>query len=207
MQAHRIFTIVIGLGAVGCGSSGTAGGGGTAGPGGVSPGGTGGASSGGSGGNPSGGSGGVPSGGQGGASGGSGGAASCSCATGEGCLRPTVTRSADTSNQPWLVWPSEADGKGTLIVSAVDAGTVIIRVPMPNADMTPAAASYEFDLGCVPAKTLTPSAFFDDNENAPADAWFSSDYRDSCMLDRQPTLAVQADIVNTFALVLNNSCD
>ena len=34
----------------------------------------------------------------------------CTCPAGEGCLRATVTRSADASQQPWLVWPAMADG-------------------------------------------------------------------------------------------------
>src|SRR5688572_2096046 len=142
-RTYRFLAIAALIGLFGCGSSGSgSGSGGTSGSGGASSGGSGGASSGGAGGAATGGGGGISSGG----SAGSGGGASCSCASGEGCLRPTVTRSPDTTLQPWVVWPSEADGKGTLIVSVVDAGTVINRITVANADMLPASASYPVDL-------------------------------------------------------------
>ena len=116
-------------------------------------------------------------------------------------------RSADDSLQPWVVWPGQADGTGTLIVSANQGATAVSRVTVPGAQMMTASASYPVDLGCVPAATLTLRVFLDDNENAEADATFSSDYLDSCMLDRQPTLAIQPGVVNETDLVLNNSCD
>ena len=78
---------------------------------------------------------------------------------------------------------------------------------MPAADLTAASASYEVDLGCVPAATLNLRVFLDDNGNAQATETYSSDYRDSCMLDRAPTLAVQEGRLKEVELALNNSCD
>jgi hypothetical protein len=129
------------------------------------------------------------------------------CAAGQGCLTITVTRTADVSAQPWTVWPAEADGKGALIVSAREGATVHARVTLANADMVPAAASYRLDLGCVPATALTLGAFLDDNLTAASTDTSSSDYRDSCMLDRQPIQTIQAGVANDVALALNNSCD
>ena len=135
-------------------------------------------------------------------------AATCgACADGEGCLLPTVTRTIDTSAQPWTVWPDEADGVGTLIVSASQATTVVARETVADADMTIEAPSYPVDLGCVPAGSLTLRAFLDDNLTAKPTDTFSSDYRDSCMLDRAPTFVIQAGLVNEVSLALNNSCD
>lgn len=131
----------------------------------------------------------------------------CTCGAGEGCLAITVTRTADVSAQPWTVWPAEADGTGTLIVSAREGVTNHARVTSPGANMTPAAASYRVDLGCVPATTLTLGAFLDDNLNAMPNDTFSSDYRDSCMLMRQPTQVIVAGVANDVTLALNNSCD
>ena len=53
----------------------------------------------------------------------------------------------------------------------------------------------------------TLGAFLDDNLDAGAADTFSSDYRDSCMLMRQPTQAIVATQHNDVALALNNSCD
>ena len=131
----------------------------------------------------------------------------CACAGGQGCLTITVTRTTDVTNQPWTVWPNEADGAGTLIVSAREGASVRARMTVATANMVPATASYRVDLGCVPASTLTLGAFLDDNLNAGAADTFSSDYRDSCMLMRQPTQIIVAAAHNDVALALNNSCD
>ena len=130
-----------------------------------------------------------------------------SCAAGQGCVRPTVTRTSDDSLQPWVVWPTEADGMGTLIISAAQGPTTLARITVDDADVTSSTYRYQADLGCHPAATLTMRAFLDDNGNAEATATFSSDYLDSCLLERQPTLAVQAGAVNEIELALNNSCD
>ncbi len=134
-------------------------------------------------------------------------AAVCTCTAGEGCLIVDVTRTADTQFQPWVVWPAEADGVGTLVVAAVAGTTTIARETVDNADMTPADAHYVVDLGCVPAGAIGPRVFLDDNLNAMPTDVFSSDYRDSCLLDRQPTFNVTAAVENTAMLQLNNSCD
>ena len=131
----------------------------------------------------------------------------CACAGGQGCLTITGTRTTDVTNQPWTVWPNEADGAGTLIVSAREGASVRARMTVATANMVPATASYRVDLGCVPASTLTLGAFLDDNLNAGAADTFSSDYRDSCMLMRQPTQIIVAAAHNDVALALNNSCD
>ncbi len=134
-------------------------------------------------------------------------APACACAGGQGCLAILVMRTNDVSAQPWTVWPNEADGRGTLIVSAREGASVRARMTVPDANMAPAGAAYNVDLGCVPAATLTLGAFLDDNLNAGATDTFSSDYRDSCMLMRQPTHGVIAGERNEVALALNNSCD
>jgi len=134
-------------------------------------------------------------------------AACTGCAAGEGCLIVDVTRTADTQFQPWIVWPAEADGVGTLVVAAVSGITTVARQTVDNADMTPAEAHYVVDLGCVPSGQIGPRVFLDDNLNAMSTDVFSSDYRDSCLLDRQPTFAVTTGINNTVMLQLNNSCD
>lgn len=134
-------------------------------------------------------------------------AACTACTAGQGCLAITVTRTADVSTQPWTVWPAEADGMGNLIVSAREGTTVRARMAVANVNMVPASASYRVDLGCVPASALTLGAFLDDNLNAAAGDTFSSDYRDSCMMDRQPMRTIQAGVNNDIDVALNNSCD
>lgn len=133
--------------------------------------------------------------------------AACTCGAGQGCLTITVTRTADVTNQPWTVWPNEADGTGTLIVSSREGVDTRVRKTVDNANFVPATASYRVVLGCVPATTQTLGAFLDDNLNAGPTDTFSSDYRDSCMVMRQPTQAIVAGAQNDVALALNNSCD
>lgn len=131
----------------------------------------------------------------------------CTCAATSSCLRATVTRTANTSAQPWVAFAGQADGVGTLIVSATQGATVVSRKTLDNADVKPASASFAFDLGCVPIGMVTLRAFLDDNGDAMATETSSADYRDSCMLDRSPMAAISAGMITTLTLPLNNSCD
>lgn len=119
----------------------------------------------------------------GGSAGGStgGGASGCgACQATEGCLQVEVTRAADTSMQPWVAFPGQADGTGTLIISAVSMSTVYQRVSIMGANMVPASASYRADL-CVPPGAMQVRAFLDDNGNAAPNDTSSADFRDSCL--------------------------
>src|SRR5262245_2720666 len=71
------------------------------------------------------------------------------CQPMEGCMSVTVTRSSDQVNQPWTVWPDEADGTGTLVVAAVDSTTGSSRRrTVTAANMTATDARYDVNLGC-----------------------------------------------------------
>jgi hypothetical protein len=131
----------------------------------------------------------------------------CTCATTSSCLRATVTRTGNTATQPWIAFAGQADGVGTLIVSATQGATVVSRKTYDNADVKPASASFMFDLGCIPTGMVTVRAFLDDNGDAMATETSSADYHDSCMLDRSPTATITAGAITTLTLPLNNSCD
>lgn len=104
----------------------------------------------------------------------------CSCGSGKQCLRVTVTRAADTTRQPWVVWPTQADGTGTLVVSAATRSLVVQdRVRIPNANFRPADASYGVAL-CVPPGTSEVRAFLDHGNDEDPRQVTSSDYLDSC---------------------------
>lgn len=133
------------------------------------------------------------------------------CAATSGCLAVEVTREADTSMQPWVVWPTEADGTGTLIVSALQGTTVVARETYPGADMTGATASYTVPL-CVPPGESEVRVFLDDDLDAAADATYSADYLDSCMGEHdgcfrciRATAAAGEDVPVTAPL--RGSCD
>jgi len=103
------------------------------------------------------------------------------CDAASACVTVEVTRVAEEDYLPWIVWPSEADGAGTLIVHAVRGTTdVLARATIADADMTAADASYTTSL-CVAPGTLQIVVFLDDNENAPDTLIYSADYRDTCM--------------------------
>lgn len=102
------------------------------------------------------------------------------CATGEACLLVTITRAADDSSQPWVVWPSEADGVGTLIVSGVRESTTLARETVADANYVPSGSSYTVSL-CVTPGAVEVRAFLDDDGDAASDATYSADYLDSCL--------------------------
>ena len=126
----------------------------------------------------------------------------------EGCLFVSVTRAADQTNQPWRLFPDEADGVGTLVVAAYDGtGSYEARRTIMGADMNPADAKYDLNLGCVSVGTKTLGVFLDDNEDATGSSVSSSDYHDSCPMDRSPMVNIVTNITTPVAVVLANSCD
>jgi hypothetical protein len=129
------------------------------------------------------------------------------CAASEGCVSVEVSLAADDSKQPWKVWPTEADGVGTLVVSAFDPGSSkLVRVTLSNVDVKlgPQTAL----LNCVPAVTVEVRAFLDDNNNAQPDAYYSADYRDSCPpAPRKVDVAVSAGSTASASIQLAQSCD
>jgi hypothetical protein len=134
------------------------------------------------------------------------------CNAGEGCLLVEVTRSADDSKMPWIVWPAEADGKGTLIVTAVEqssgGGAREERKTVTDADFTSASASYQVDLGCLPAADFKVHTFLDDNNNAQPNTVYSADYRDTCPgAPRAKEVTVKAGQQAKLVVQLANSCD
>ncbi len=104
----------------------------------------------------------------------------CSCDVSQGCVLVTVTRQADTSMQPWVVWPADADGTGTLIVSATRESTTLARETVTGASYVAAGASNTVEL-CVTPGAVEVRAFFDDDLDASPDATYSADYLDSCL--------------------------
>src|SRR5688572_8240742 len=84
--------------------------------------------------------------------GGSGGLMPCTCENpSDGCARVAVRSGADVSNQPWTLWPDEADGRGTLIVSAYSStgGSYFVWVGVPDADFSRLGNVYTVDLTCI----------------------------------------------------------
>jgi len=136
----------------------------------------------------------------------------CSCAAGEACVRVRVTRATDTSRQPWVVWPTQADGAGTLRVSAVDSSYKFQdKASLPNVSFVAETASYGVPL-CVPAGATQIRAFLDDNEDEDPNAVTSSDYLDSCSKGsaqcfRCNNLNVAASAKVDLSIELTNSCD
>ncbi len=132
----------------------------------------------------------------------------CTCPLGQGCLRANVSRAADQSMQPWVAFAAMgSDGVGTLIVSVLTGTTVVQRSAITGADLKPAANVYPVDFGCLDANTYTLHAFLDDNLNAAPDDNSSSDFHDSCPVDRAPTKTVADAQIGTVAIELANSCD
>jgi hypothetical protein len=126
----------------------------------------------------------------------------------EGCLFVSVTRANDVSDQPWTLFPAEADGRGTLVVAAYDgSGAYDARRTIMSADMTPSNAKYDLNLGCVPTGTTTLGVFLDDNEDATSSSVSSMDFHDSCPMDRSPMVSIVTNITTPVSVVLTNSCD
>lgn len=136
----------------------------------------------------------------------------CHCAVDQACIRVRVRRAADDSRMPWVVWPEQADGSGSLRVSAVsDAYVIQDKVSLPRVDLTLANATYGVPL-CVPAGSTHVRAFLDDNEDELPNAVTSSDYLDSCAsgsaacprcFSMSVTSGAQADL----SIELAHSCD
>lgn len=130
-----------------------------------------------------------------------------SCAVSEGCVSVDVSLSPDESKQPWQLWPNEADGVGTLVVSAFDpASSKLVRVTLSNVDVK--LGPQTVLLSCVPAVTVEVRAFLDDNNNAQPDAYSSADYLDSCPpAPRKVDVAVSSWSTASAAIQLTQSCD
>ena|SRR6187402_83853 len=78
------------------------------------------------------------------------------------------------------MWPTQADGTGTLVVSSVTTPFAVQdRVRIPNANFLPADASYGVAL-CVPPGTSKVRAFLDHGNDEDPGQVSSSDYLDSC---------------------------
>jgi hypothetical protein len=100
--------------------------------------------------------------------------------TGEGCLTVLVRRDADDSMLPWKTSPTQADGKGTLIASAISS-SISRRATYPfPADLATTTASFVLDLGCLAAGSYQVTAFLDDDGNASPTDTSSSDPLDAC---------------------------
>lgn len=134
-------------------------------------------------------------------------AASCTCAPGQGCLTLVVGRTASDADKPWVLWPKEVDGVGTLIASASSEVTTLQMRSVADADYTDAGASQTIALGCLPAGTVIARVYLDDNGNAAPEETFSSDYRDTCLLDRAPEATIAAGETTTLELAFERSCD
>jgi hypothetical protein len=136
----------------------------------------------------------------------------CSCAATEACVRVRVTRSADTSRQPWVAWPTQADGAGTLRLTAVDAAYKFQdKASVPNVSFVAQAAQYGVPL-CVPAGATQIRAFLDDNDDEDPNAVSSSDYLDSCSKGSSACfrcygLNLAAAAIADLNIELTNSCD
>lgn len=102
------------------------------------------------------------------------------CGPENACLMVEVTRAEDDSFQPWVLWPDDADGIGTLIAHAVRESAVLARETLAGADMTPESASYAINM-CVTPGTVEVIVFLDDDEDVRPDTIYSADYLDSCM--------------------------
>lgn len=136
----------------------------------------------------------------------------CSCSTGKQCLRVTVGRASDTSKQPWVLWPTQADGTGTLVVSAVtDRYVLEDRVRIPNANFRAADASYGVAL-CVLPGTPQVRAFLDHGDDEDPRQVTSSDYLDSCALGKAAcfrcfNVPVSAGTIVDLKIDLATTCD
>jgi hypothetical protein len=154
-------------------------------------------------------------GGSGGGTGGAGGGAvPCSCGGGQTCVEIEVTRAPDAGFQPWVAFPSQADGVGTLIGSvfilgatAFDPSILVARGTLPDADMKPSDARYVIDLGCIDAGTYRANAFLDDDMNALPDQIASVGYRDSCSHMSRGDVDVHGSTRVKIPIVLDATCD
>ena len=135
----------------------------------------------------------------------------CTCDATDGCIVVTITRQTDDSMQPWVVWPTEADGTGTLIVSAISGSTTLARETVADASYVSGDASYTVEL-CVTPGAVEVRAFLDDDLDAASDATYSADYLDSCMGEndgcfRCVNTTVAAAETVTVGADLVGSCD
>jgi hypothetical protein len=125
------------------------------------------------------------------------------CEEEQGCVSIAVDLADDDSTQPWVAWPEEADGVGTLRVAVTISGEVWQQA-QEEADLLAGTVNVAL---CAGTGNGTLSVFLDDNDNAGEAATTSGDYLDSCGRDR--ALQVQVTAGKTFAVPfeLAGSCD
>ncbi len=131
-----------------------------------------------------------------------------SCDPAEACIEVNVTRAADDSMQPWVLWPTEADGVGTLVVTATDPSSdVIARATAAGVDVTDEDALVVVEL-CADPSASRLVIFLDDDEDADESTVWSADYLDSCLASpREVAISPAAGELLVVDAVLNNSCD
>jgi hypothetical protein len=129
----------------------------------------------------------------------------CGCDPTAACLRVTVDTVDDPASQPWVLWPEEADGVGTLhVVAMPGVGGVAAIATVDDWDVNDAGTLVEAEL-CVSAGPQQLGGFLDDNVNAAADALRSSDYLDSCATPA--TVTATAGGTHAVTLTLSATCD
>jgi len=109
---------------------------------------------------------------------GAGGAPPCSCEASKGCIQVTATRAAVPQLLPWERWPSMADGKGTLVASALNGGSLAALKSLNDTDFTTQNPSYAINLCVAPGTGLTVRVHLD--EDGETLEYSSSDYPDFC---------------------------
>jgi hypothetical protein len=134
----------------------------------------------------------------------------CDCEASEACIKVTVTRDANISNQPWVLWPTQTDGTGTLTVSA-SAASLHDKVTLPAVSFV-AADSVQGVALCVPAGATNVRAFLDEEELENPNGVTSSHYLDSCapgagQCFRCYSVTATAGAEIDLAIALKHSCD
>jgi hypothetical protein len=109
---------------------------------------------------------------------GAGGAVPCTCEAGKGCIQVTATRAAVPKLIPWERWPTMSDGKGSLVASALNGGSLAALKSLNDTDFTTPDPSYTINLCVAPGSGLTVRVHLDDDGDTPE--YSSSDYKDFC---------------------------
>ena len=125
-----------------------------------------------------------------------------------------VTRAASPTLLPWEQWPDRADGKGIVVASALNGGSLAGLEGVPDADFTTADPHYFVNLCVAPATGLKVYAHLDEtNDGSEPLTYSSSYYPDFCGPGSYPacfrcfTVNVAAAETVHVDFPLSQSCD
>ena len=142
---------------------------------------------------------------------GSGGKSCSACAPSEACVEFNIKVLSDSADLPWKLFPGESTGVGRMFAGVFAAGSPSKQKYEDEVDLKSASAARKLEV-CVSPGSANAFCFLDDKGDGvlrDADGLLtgSSNYRDTCMSQRQKPISTSVGSTTSVDCTLSISCD